>query len=222
MITKELIKIINRHDDGDTLNDEKVEAIAIDIADHLKKSGVFRGSVELFSGVNLDTLAKENGYVKLSELKEATNIQELKKEYANQDNRSTAYPIYVTVQELHCVGVMKEGYNVNCPYGDGEEITEYYHRDIEGRFEDREELETAICDYYGDEEDGKKHFGEIEELTCGYIWIPVEFFLTIKGAEEYMKANVHNHGKLRTYVDHFERRNFEMREFLGKLGFKNG
>ncbi len=35
-----------------------------------------------------------------------------------------------------------------------------------------------------------------------------------------MKANAHNHGKLRTYVKHFERRNFEMRGLLKEIGFK--
>jgi len=35
-----------------------------------------------------------------------------------------------------------------------------------------------------------------------------------------MKANAHNHGKLRTYVHWFERRNFEMRELLEEIGFK--
>jgi hypothetical protein len=35
-----------------------------------------------------------------------------------------------------------------------------------------------------------------------------------------MKANAHNHGKLRNYVKWFEDRNFEMRGLLKELGFK--
>jgi hypothetical protein len=35
-----------------------------------------------------------------------------------------------------------------------------------------------------------------------------------------MKANAHNHGKLRTYVGYFERRNFEMRWLLEQIGLK--
>ena len=116
------------------------------------------------------------------------NLEELKQEYATQDNRATAYPIYVTVQELICIGVVAEGYSPNCPYGDGEVKIE---KNEEG-----------------------------EKKCMGYIWHPVEFFLTIKGAKEYMKCNAHNHGKLRTYVHHMERRNFEMREFFQELGFK--
>ena len=53
------------------------------------------------------------------------SLEELKKEYATQDNRGTAYPIYVTVQELRCVGVMADGYSASCPYGDGVTKTEY-------------------------------------------------------------------------------------------------
>lgn len=68
-------------------------------------------------------------------------------------------------------------------------------------------------------EELKKAIENIEELNVGYLWLDVEFFLTIKGAEEYIKANAHNHEKLRTYVSHFERRNFEMRKLLDILGF---
>ena len=51
------------------------------------------------------------------------DLDELKKEYVSQDNRSTAYPIYVTVQELFCVGVIADGYSARCPYGDDETVT---------------------------------------------------------------------------------------------------
>ncbi len=128
--------------------------------------------------------------------------KELKEEYAKQNSRGTAYPIYVTVQELFCIGVMANGYSVNCPYGDG--VMKQEHN-CEG------------CD--GNCDDDREHCEE--DVNMGYIWNPVEFFLTIKGAEEYMKANSHNHGKLRTYVHYFERRNFEMRGLLKELGFRS-
>ena len=143
-------------------------------------------------------------------------LEELKKEYATQDNRGTAYPIYVTVQELVCIGVMDSDYSVNCPYGDGENKIVYKTDFMEGSFDTKQELSEAHREETGEEID----LNEIEELNCGYIWTDREFFLTIKGAEEYMKANAHNHGKLRTYVKHFERRNFEMRGLLDELGFK--
>jgi len=148
------------------------------------------------------------------------NIEELKKEYVTQDNRATAFPIYVTVQELYCIGVMDDGYSVNCPYGDGETIQKYRLADGDcdaPEFSSEEEL----IKYYKDQTDyGEVKDRDIQAYKLGYIWHPVEFFLTIKGAEEYIKVNQHNHGKLRTYVSHFERRNFEMRGLLEELGFK--
>uniref|UniRef100_A0A6M3JLW9 Uncharacterized protein n=1 Tax=viral metagenome TaxID=1070528 RepID=A0A6M3JLW9_9ZZZZ len=148
-------------------------------------------------------------------------IRELKNEYRNQDNRATAYPIYVTVQELVCVGVMADGYSVCCPYGDGETRIEYRHPEFEETYENKRELiEFIENNYYPDENKSSCEIEKIEELNIGYIWHPVEFFLTIKGAEEYIEANSHNHGKLRTYVHHFERRNFEMRNLLEALEFK--
>ena len=146
-------------------------------------------------------------------------IDELRKEYTAQDNRATAYPIYVTVQELVCAGVIADGYSVNCPYGDGETKIEYRHENFEEGFENKQDL---INELKNDYEDGSKRIEQIdniEELNLGYIWHPVEFFLTIKGAEEYMRLNKHNHGKLRTYVHHFERRNLEMRQLLLDIGF---
>ena len=147
-------------------------------------------------------------------------LEELKKEYAEQDNRATAYPTYVTVQELISIGVMADGYSVNCPYGDGETEIEYRHPEVEGEYDSKAELVSHFGEYYDNSEEIRKQLDKIEELNIGYIWHPVEFFLTIKGAERYIRANQHNHGKLRTYVQHFERRNFEMRGLLSELGFK--
>jgi hypothetical protein len=127
------------------------------------------------------------------------------------------------VQELVCIGVMADGYSVNCPFGDGETKTEYVinHDSDPDSFDSLEEAKESLKEQYKDDEEGyRKAVDNIQEINVGYIWHPVEFFLTIKGAEEYMKANAHNHGKLRTYVDHFERRNFEMRDLLKEIGFR--
>ena len=148
-------------------------------------------------------------------------IEDLKQEYATQDNRATAYPIYVTVQELVCIGVIAEGCSVNCPYGDGE-IKLEHNCDTCEKYpcweNDDCQDEPDHCSEDDDCQDEPDHCSE--DVRCGYIWHPVEFFLTINGAEEYMKANAHNHGKLRTYVHCFERRNFEMRNLLIDMGFK--
>lgn len=128
------------------------------------------------------------------------NIKELKKEYETQDNRITAYPIYVTVQELMPVGVIEEGYSV---YGDGETILEC----------------PNDCEFHCDDCIDSKETCELT-LQMGYVWQNIEFFLTIKGAEDFIKADGHNHGKLRTYVKHFNRRNYEMNDLLKEIGFK--
>jgi len=153
------------------------------------------------------------------------SLEELKKEYATQDNRGTAYPIYVTVQELRFVGVLGDGYSASCPYGDGVTKTEYVinHDDDPDAFNSQEEAEASLKEQYSEDDEKdklKEAIANIQEINCGYIWHPVEFFLTIKGAKEYMKANKHNHGKLRTYVHWFENRNFEMRWLLEEIGFK--
>src|SRR5665213_3618984 len=150
------------------------------------------------------------------------NIEELKKEYATQDNRSTSYPIFVTVQELFCVGVMKEGYSVCCPYGDAETKTVYTLEGFEGEYDSKDEIKKMLKDDGNTPKEVQKEMENVEEYETGWIWVDREFFLTIKGAEEYMKANKHNHGKLRTYVNHFEHRNFEMCGLLKELGFETG
>jgi len=146
-------------------------------------------------------------------------LEDLKREYAEQDNRYTAYPIFVTVQELVCIGVIANGYSVNCPFGDGEIRYEYTHPDYEGVMDSKSDLIDCLMD--GEPGKSRSHFeDDVEEITSGYVWVPVEFFLTIKGAEEYIRCNKHNHGKLRTYVHHLNERNFEMRGLLETLGFK--
>jgi len=137
-----------------------------------------------------------------------SNLQKLKKEYEEQDNLGIAYPIYVTVQELICIGVIADGYSESCSFGGYGEIKPKHLCDGCSKYpcwDEGLEEEPESCE---------------NELQLGYVWIPVEFFLTSKGAKEYIKCNSHNHGKLRTYVNHFERRNFEMRGLLEELGFK--
>jgi len=132
------------------------------------------------------------------------NIDELKKEYAEQDNRATAYPTYVTVQELQFVGVIADDYSVS---GDG----------IEKREHSCEGCKNYPC-WNEESEEEPKHCDE--DIQCGYMWIDVEPFLTIKGAEEYIKLNGHNLNKPRIYVKHFNNRNIEMNNLLKELGFK--
>jgi len=145
-------------------------------------------------------------------------VKELIKEYAEQDNRCTAYPIYVTVQELVFVGVIDDS---RAGRGDGETVYEWYHPDYEGSFDTKGEFVARVREHYG--EDSKKikqTIREAEELQCFYLYQDVEFFLTIKGAKEYIDANRHNLKSPRTYVKHFSNKNYEMRRLLKEMGFK--
>lgn len=134
-------------------------------------------------------------------MKDLEFLENLKKEYLTQDNRMTAYPLYVTVQDLVAVGVIDEDYGL-CSE-DGEII---------------EETPCEICDKYCEEDEDKERCDK--KVRVGYIYKDIEFFLTIKGAEKYIKADRHHLFKPRTYVHWFNYRNFEMREFLKVLGFE--
>lgn len=118
-------------------------------------------------------------------------LQELIKEYETQDNRCTAYPIYVTVQSLRFVCVVDPLYAPSESNGDF---------------------------YIQEEESSEDEYSE--KVLCLYMYQDEEVFLTIKGAEEYLNANKHNLFRPRTYVKHFHRRNWEMRELLEEIGFK--
>jgi len=98
------------------------------------------------------------------------SLEELKKEYATQDNRGTAYPIYVTVQELRCVGVMADGYSASCPYGDGVTKTEYvinYESDPDS-FDTLKEAKESLKEQYEDELDLKE---AIVKYLRNKLWI---------------------------------------------------
>ncbi len=146
-------------------------------------------------------------------------IKKLKIEYKEQNNRCTAYPIFVTVQEKICIGVMDENCSVLCPYGDGINEYSYSHEDLEEDYDDIDDCFKALQNEIGSHEAESERLN-IKENNMGYIWKDVEWFLTVKGAKEYINLNRHNLGKTRTYVHHFSRRNFEMRELLKDIGFK--
>ncbi len=150
-------------------------------------------------------------------------LEELKKEYMEQENRCTAWPFYVIVQEKFCAGVIGEGYDVNCPYGDGEAKMKYIANPggETSYFTSIEEAVISLSEAYGDDLDSLKDaVEEIQEVNLGYIWRDVEIFLTVKGANEFIESDKHNHGELRTYIKPFHRKNHEMRGMLEEVGFK--
>lgn len=160
----------------------------------------------------------------LEEVKESKKIQKrditrIVKRYYEQDNMGTAYPIYIAVQELKFVGVIADEYEAwGC---DAETNTEYRHHNFDGckPSKNKQELIDDIKEYYEleDEKTINNAIDEIEEIRCGYVWQDIEFFLTDEGADEFIKSDGHNHGQLRKYVKHINRRNFEMREVLNSI-----
>lgn len=147
-------------------------------------------------------------------------MSEIKTEYETQDNSHTAYPIYITVQELKFACVLDESYGRNM---DGEVRYEYSFQDWEDApFKSKSEAVKVLEEMLHGEKQStiNKAIEDVDEFSCLYIWTDVEVFLTKKGADEYIKANKHNLGETRKYVKHFSRRNFEMRNILWSLGFK--
>jgi len=146
------------------------------------------------------------------------NLKELREEYATQDNRWTAYPIYVTVQSLVFVCVSKEGYD-----GGDKTIITYRHPDYysDDLHESEEEVRKYLEEYEElDGEELEEAMEEVEAIHSVYKYEDVEVFLTIKGALEYIKKDGHNLHSPRTYVKHFSGRNSEMRALLAEMGFK--
>lgn len=147
-------------------------------------------------------------------------IDKLRKKYAEQDNRCTAFPIYVTAQELQFVAVGRDGYG---GAGDCVDKYEYTHplNDEGGTWKSKDDVVEWLKDYHDFKgEKLAREIENIEDILCVYRWTDVEVFLTIEGAEEYIKANKHNLGETRTYVKHFSRRNFEMRALMAEMGFR--
>lgn len=154
-------------------------------------------------------------------------LEDLRIKYETQGNRITSSPIFVTVQELHRVGVMNEDYGVECPYGEGLNKIEFWHSDLDESYDSIEEIKIALLDSFDLRKDCEEDsliiegiFDNIKELKVGYIWIDVQWFLTIEGAEQYIALNRHNLKHPRTYVHHFSDRNVEMRKLLETIGFK--
>ena len=147
------------------------------------------------------------------------NLEEIKKNYEELDNHLTVYPIYIVVQRLVFIGVVADGDYLNY----GETKTQYYHHSFENfSYNTLEEAENDIREYYEGhaDEEIQDELTKIQELNCGYMWLDDEIFLTEKGADEYIRCNGHNLGKIRKYVKHFSTRNKEMRFILEYLGFK--
>lgn len=146
-------------------------------------------------------------------------MKEKIEEYRKQDNACTAYPIYIAVQELQFVGVIDEEYG---HAGDCEIVYEYSYADHEeAPFKTKTECVENLREHMNgcSKKEIRDAIDSIYELPRLYRWTDIEFFLTHKGADEYLSMDNHNLGKTRKYVRHFSRKNLEMRELLEYAGF---
>ncbi|MEO8277428.1 MAG: hypothetical protein ABI639_14535 [Thermoanaerobaculia bacterium] len=112
-------------------------------------------------------------------------LAEIAREISTQDSAGTTHPIYVVQQRRRIYGIDTQW---------GGEVVWLGEDSIEATAEDVAEIETG------------KREGEIWTET-GFVdvWEFVQPFFTRKGAEEYIRANGHRHGRgkadLRVYVD---------------------
>jgi hypothetical protein len=114
----------------------------------------------------------------------AAVIRELATEVATQDNRGTSFPCFTVQEKEEIVGVDCD-YNPNVDYRYLEEGDEV------------EPADEAESELWSEGEFGER---DIEGLYVATRWQNVAFFLTQKGADEFIAQNHHNHGTLRVYV----------------------
>lgn len=152
-------------------------------------------------------------------LEERTNIEALRQEYETQDNAHTGYPIYWLVQEQCCIGRIEDGCSA-CGSSDTETRKYWSRPDDEEQFESRAEAIDSFVDDYKNAKELAVEISKIESYWLGYAWFPVTFCFTKEGAEDYMRREAHNHGRLRMCVEHVPRRNYELRGVMEHVGFK--
>ena len=109
-------------------------------------------------------------------------IEELARLIRTQDNRATAWPIFMVQQSVRDYGIA-EGYEEDSVWCD-----------CEGEVDDPETLASLSSDDAGDDDDYR---------LVGYRdrWENVQPFLTEEGANEYIRINGHNLRKTRIYVE---------------------
>ena len=136
-----------------------------------------------------------------------------------QDNRATALPIWVAVQELKQVAVADQAYHEagRRDYPGEETLWHYYHDDFRAEGFTQEEVLKEVKEYFS--EDYDDHYDEdsdVEEemVLVQYRYIDVQYFFTVKEAEDYIARDRHNLNKPRTYVHHFSYKNTEIRPLL--------
>lgn len=126
------------------------------------------------------------------------SVQELKRRIENNDNRCTAKPYLLLLQEKRRF-VSKEGYNL--------ETEVIYIETVSGdnlEFKTMEELTSFL----NEDVEVKPIEGEnYKILEMGHYWETTNVFLTDQGYQDHLQENGHNLGEHRTYGIHAFRNN---------------
>ena len=124
--------------------------------------------------------------------------QELKKRIESNDNRCTAMPYLLLLQEKQTY-IAHDDY----AYDYEEKWVEHYSGDCLTA-DTREELILKLKENYCDEWDdlSKEVESKIESFKEGHYWKTENVFLTDKGYQDHLKENSHNLKEHRTYGTH--------------------
>jgi hypothetical protein len=127
--------------------------------------------------------------------------QELKERIVNNDNRSTAMPYLLLLEE-------KEKYVASDEYDSGN-VEDMFVENYTGDYQVEKTKEELIeyfemNGYFEDEDDSKKQeiINSITPFRQGYNWRTRNVFLTDMGYQDHLDVNAHNLSEHRTYGIH--------------------
>lgn len=123
-------------------------------------------------------------------------MKDIAQEMKTQDNRATARPYIIVLQERQSIVV---------PEGHGGDVLQYWSgRDCES-FDSMEEFERVCLENEIEGEEKEKYKNSLEPYWLKYYWEDKNWFFTYKGYERHLELNRHNYGKIRNYVKYVHR-----------------
>ncbi len=110
------------------------------------------------------------------------------KRYKNQDNRCTAFPIYIKLQSAEMVPVHENS--------DYDEL-KYYHPEFSdgSYFDSKSDLIKYLKENDYTEKQIKENLLSLEEVPLKKVWVDRNIFFTIDGYNEHLRLNKHNYGE---------------------------
>lgn len=142
------------------------------------------------------------------------HLKEFMQEYVSQDNRATAFPYVVHVQDLvQYVSPIGMNNNEDVPYS--KPLYEF-KKFKDGEYYTLEEIDDVILGLREENAEDDAYEYEESEYQYSYKYVAVETFFTVKAANEWITANIHNLNKPRTFIQ-AGHRNFEMKDLFKSL-----